>query len=100
MDNFVVSQEREAANVYVHIVQGKENEATPAQLKKIFGSRYKQDTVFQQSWVDDRTKNNPHEVYAFVLGVKGTNKQYIYKILYLFQQHKCECREVWILSTQ
>jgi hypothetical protein len=74
MDAFVVPQAHGAANVYVHIDQGKENEATPAQLKKIFGSRYTQDTVFQQFWVENRTKNNPHEMYAFVLEVKGTNK--------------------------
>jgi uncharacterized lipoprotein YmbA len=76
MDTFVVPQARGDANLYIHIVQGKENEATPAQLKKTFGSRYTQDTVFQQSWVENRTKNNPHEMCAFVLEVKGTNKQY------------------------
>jgi hypothetical protein len=76
MDAFVVNQPPEGAIQYIHIVQGKENEATPAQLKKIFGSRYTEQTVFQQSWVDNRAKNNPHEKYAFVLGINGTNKHY------------------------
>jgi hypothetical protein len=59
MDAFVVPQPHEGAIHYIDIVQGKENEATPAQLKKIFGSRYTEQTVFQQSWVDNRAKYNP-----------------------------------------
>jgi hypothetical protein len=35
MDAFVVPQARGDANLYIHIVQGKENEVTPAQLKKL-----------------------------------------------------------------
>ncbi len=76
MDAFVELQPRGGPSPYIHIVQGKENEATPAQLKKIFGSRYTEKTVFKQSWVDDRSKNNDSEKYAFVLSVNGTNKKY------------------------
>jgi hypothetical protein len=60
----------------IYITRRKESEATPAQLKRIFGARCNTQTVFKQSWVDNRAKNNVPETYAFVLNVKGTNKTY------------------------
>jgi hypothetical protein len=60
----------------IYITFGKESEATPAQLKRIFCARYNTHNVFKQSWVDNRAKNNVPETYAFVLDVKGTNKTY------------------------
>ena len=45
------------------IVFGKESEATESQLRKFFGSRYKKDvTVFQQSWIENRSKKNESEI--------------------------------------
>jgi hypothetical protein len=60
----------------IYITRGKESEATPAQLKRILGPRYNTQTVFKQSWVDNRAKNNVPETYSFILDVKGTNKTY------------------------
>jgi hypothetical protein len=72
--SFLVPEVPEGSDLF--IISGKEHEATPAQLKKIFGIRYTSQTVFQQSWVDNRIKGNLHKIHAFVLDVKGTNKKY------------------------
>jgi hypothetical protein len=58
----------------MYITCGKESEATSAKLKRIFGARYNTQTVFKQSWVDNRARND----MPFVLDVKGTNKTYNY----------------------
>jgi hypothetical protein len=54
---------------------GKEKDATEAQLRRIFGGRFKNNKEFLPRWVTDRG-TNPLENNMFILSKKGNNKEY------------------------
>lgn len=54
---------------------GKEKDATDAQLKRIFGDRFKNNKEFLPRWVTNRG-SNPLENHMFILSIKGNNKEY------------------------